>query len=455
MIAWLAFAALALLAAAALALPLRRRRRAARRADFDLAVFRRQLAELDADRERGTIDEAEARAARLEIERRILAADSADDDREDGGGRTSAALVALVGVPLLSLALYALVGAPSVPDLPLAARAPEPAVPATLAEAVERLAERLDERPDDLEGWLLLGRSQATIGRFADAAESFARAAALAPPDADIAASLGEALFHAAEGVVTPAAARQFEAALAVDPAHPVARYYLGLASAQAGDLAGAFDAWTALAADAAPDAPWLPEVRQQLRALAEALGVAPPPEAEAEAVAEAENRGRSAEEAAAAIAELPPEERAAAIDGMVRSLESRLADDPGDVDGWRRLGRSKRVLGDVPGARTALRRALDLEPEDVPTLVALADMERAAGWPNALVPDAAQALYRRVLALDAAHVDALWFLGLAASEAGRGEETVALWTRLLALLPADSEEHRLLANRLAALGGG
>lgn len=451
MIAWLAFAALALLAAAALALPLRRRRRAARRADFDLAVFRRQLAELDADRERGAIDEAEAGAARLEIERRILAADSAADDPEDGGGRRSAALAALVGVPLLSLALYALVGAPSMPDLPLAARAPEPAVPGTLAEAVDQLAERLDERPGDLEGWLLLGRSQATIGRFADAAESFARAAALAPPNADIAASLGEALFHAAEGVVTPAAARQFETALAADPAHPVARYYLGLASAQAGDLAGAFEAWTALAADAAPDAPWLPEVRQQLRALAEALGVAPPPEA----VAEAETAGRSAEEAAAAIAELPPEERAAAIDGMVRSLERRLADEPDDVDGWRRLGRSKRVLGDVPGARTALRRALDLEPEDVPTLVALADIERAAGWPNALVPDAAQALYRRILALDAVHVDALWFLGLAASEAGRGEETVALWTRLLALLPADSEEHRLLANRLAALGGG
>ena len=451
MIAWLAFAALALLAAAALALPLRRRRRAARRADFDLAVFRRQLAELDADRERGAIDETEARAARLEIERRILAADSADDDPEDGGGRASAALVALVGVPLLSLVLYALVGAPSVPDLPLAARAPEPAVPATLAEAVDRLAERLHERPEDLEGWLLLGRSQATLGRFADAAESFARAAALAPPNADIAASLGEALFHAAEGVVTPAAARQFESALAADPTHPVARYYLGLASAQAGDLAGAFEAWTALAADAAPDAPWLPEVRQQLRALAEALGVAPPPEA----VAEAENAGRSAEEAAAAIAELPPEERAAAIDGMVRSLERRLADEPDDVDGWRRLGRSKRVLGDLPGARTALRRALDLDPEDVPTLVALADLERAAGWPNALVPDAAQALYRRILALDAVHPDALWFLGLAASEAGRGEETVALWTRLLALLPADSEEHRLLANRLAALGGG
>ncbi len=417
---WLVFAALAALAAAALALPILRRRGApARRAEFDLAVFRRQLADLEADAANGVIDETEARAARIEIERRILAAAGSEEDGAGDRGRTSAALTVAVGVPLLSLAIYALIGSPDAPDRPLAA---------SVEEAIESLAARLRENPDDLGGWLLLARSYTATERHRAAAEAFDNAAALAPDDADIAAAHGEALFHAAGGAVTPAAARRFDAALAIDPLHPGARYYRGMAAAQAGDLAGAFDIWRTLVESAEPDAPWLPEVRRQLRAVAAESGIEPPSE---------------------------PEEQRAAIDGMVGRLEARLRDDPENIEGWRRLGRAKRVLGDLPAAREAYGRAVDLAPDDLPALAGLAEVERELGPADEPVPDPALAIYRRILMLDAEHPDALWFLGLAASDAGRREEAAALWDRLLVQLPPDSEPYRLIAERLAALRNG
>ena len=150
-------------------------------------------------------------------------------------------------------------------------------MPADVEAAMARLAERLREAPDNLDGWLLLARSYAATGRFDEAAEAFANAAALAPGDADIAASHGEALFHAAGGVMTPAAARRFDEALALDPAHPGARYYRGVAALLAGDGPAALAMWTALAADAPADAPWLPEIRRRAQALAAELGVDPP----------------------------------------------------------------------------------------------------------------------------------------------------------------------------------
>lgn len=457
MIAWLVFAALAALAGAALALPLLRRGADEnRRADYDLAVYRRQLADLEADRARGHIAEDEARAARLEIERRILAADAAAQTERAAPanrGRASALAAAALGAPLASLAIYALTGAPGAPDRPLAERAaPAAAMPADVADAIAGLAARLREDPDNLEGWLLLGQSYAATERYREAADALANAAALAPGSADIAASAGEALFYAADGAVTPAAARRFDAALEIDPAHPGARYYRGLAAAQAGDLAAAFEAWTALARDAEPGAPWLPDLRAQLRAAADELGVAPPPVARAEADPAPGPGGADIAGAAAAVARMAPEERQAAIEGMVARLEARLGESPDDVEGWRRLGRARQVLGDMEAARGAWRRAATLAPDHLPTLGALAETERALAPPDRPLPEAALAVYRRMIALDPRQPDALWFLGLAAAEAGRRGEAAELWSRLLARLPAESDAHALIAARLAEL---
>lgn len=227
---WLLFAAASVVAALVIAVPLLRSRgEAPARAAFDVEVFRRQLAEVEADHERGVLTTEEANAAKTEVERRILHAADAETaalvNQRPGARRLGMALV-VVAVPALSLVLYGLVGNPGAPDMPLAERADEPApeMPADVDDAIRQLADRLKEDPENLQGWLLLGRSYAFTQRYQEAASAFASAAALAPDDDDIAVSYGEALTFASGGTVTPAARQQFDLVLARNPAHESAR---------------------------------------------------------------------------------------------------------------------------------------------------------------------------------------------------------------------------------------
>ena len=169
------FGVCAAFAAAVLAYALLRRQRGqASRIEHDLEVYRAQLKELERERESGLISETEAAAAKLEIERRVLAADQA------GGGQAAresrrpewvpAALVAGF-VPLIAVGLYAAIGNPKVPSVPFSEQSARRAEMAQaqreaaqdnlpdVATMMERVRERLAQNPDDLQGWMVLARS--------------------------------------------------------------------------------------------------------------------------------------------------------------------------------------------------------------------------------------------------------------------------------------------------------
>ncbi len=262
-------------AVAALVWPLARRRAPEpRRAEHDLAVYRDQLDEVERDTEWGLL---------TEIQRRILAAaDGADGERSPADGRNGPWVVAVVAavVPAGAIALYLHLGAPGVPDQPLAERMAEetPAEDGApdVDDMVERLAQRMEENPDDLKGWLLLGRSYMVQERFDDAVGALGNASLLAGNRPDISANYGEALVAAANGIVTPAARIQFQSSFEGDPLNPKARYYLALALAQEGRLNEALQAWVDLAAVSPPDAAWRANVFQQIERAAVELGVDP-----------------------------------------------------------------------------------------------------------------------------------------------------------------------------------
>lgn len=279
---WFVIAAMAAAAAAILLYPFVKKTRAApARLDFDLAVYKDQLDEIARDAERGTLRPQEAAAARLEIERRILNADSGRAapaaSRAGRAARAGVVAAAVLG-PLLAVALYLDQGAPGMPDYPFAerkaaqGRAPQIDM-AKIAGMVEKLADRMQKEPGNLKGWTMLGRSYVMLQRYDDGAAAFAHAATLDPKDATLPSSEGEALVFASGGIVTPKARDAFEAALAIDPKEPQARFYLGLASMQAGEPRAALAAWEALAADGPKDAPWLPPLQKQIAKLKEALG--------------------------------------------------------------------------------------------------------------------------------------------------------------------------------------
>jgi len=109
---------------------------------------------------------------------------------------------------------------------------------AMIGSMVQRLADRLKEKPDDLDGWLRLGRSYTVLKKDADARDALAKAAALAPKNKDVLLLYGRALRTAAGGKETPESIAVMRQVLSVDPKNIEALWLVGLAEAEAGERA-------------------------------------------------------------------------------------------------------------------------------------------------------------------------------------------------------------------------
>jgi cytochrome c-type biogenesis protein CcmH len=326
--------------------PLRAQRKPPR-AGSDIAVYRDQLEEIARDRAAGLIGTAEAEAARVEISRRLLAADAAVTAAPAAGAtlrRRAVAVAALVGLPALAAALYLALGSPQLPGQPLAERTSMPVEQRPVDTLVAQVEGHLEKNPEDGRGWEVLAPVYLRIGRFEDAVKARRNALRLLGATADREADIGEALTASANGVVTAEATGAFERALARDAKNVKARFFFGLAAEQDGDRAAAAQYWRDIIKEAPPGAPWIAVVREAL--------------ARVDTVA---TSGPSREDVQAAE-RMAPEDRQAMIHGMVERLAERLKREGGNVEDWLRLVRAYVVLGDRDKARAAAadgRRAL------------------------------------------------------------------------------------------------
>jgi cytochrome c-type biogenesis protein CcmH len=373
---------LALAVAALLAWPLLRRRgRPPARRAYDLTLYKAQLEELDAERARGLIGDEEAAAARLEIERRLLRAaeETAPEDTgeamDTGGRRTVAAASAVFLLGLAGL-LYLQLGRPDLPDRPAVKEADLPAEEASPDELAVRLHAAMQERPDELRGWLMLGSLATTIGRFDLAADAYRNAAKLEPGQVSHWLSLGEALVGEAAGLVTAPAREAFSKALQLQPDSPMARYYVGLADFQRHEDKAAYERWSALAADTPPDASWAPMLGRGLDRAARRLGREEPRLFAEAAQPPAPAMPGPSQAQVEAAGEMSAQDRAAMIQGMVQGLADRLERNPDDLEGWLRLGRAYMVLERTEDAIGAYREVLRLDPGNAQAKQALAALK-------------------------------------------------------------------------------
>ncbi|HKY92379.1 MAG TPA: c-type cytochrome biogenesis protein CcmI [Nevskiaceae bacterium] len=265
-----------LLAAAWLTRPLwratldeRQRRRAA-----NVAAFRQRQAELARDEEAGLFDAATAASLKAELETRLLR-DAETPDVAVSGGRRSVLLAGLVTIVIGGAAGVGYFLGDTWPvQLQIAGGAPTPApgAPGSVEEMVARLAERMEEQPDDPQGWAMLGRSYFVLQRYADAATAYSRANALTgSQEPDLLVNEGEALAMARDRDLVGRPQQLFDAALAIAPAHTKGLWYAGLAAQQAGQSDVARSRWAALSRQELP-----PEVRALLDERLGALGSAP-----------------------------------------------------------------------------------------------------------------------------------------------------------------------------------
>jgi cytochrome c-type biogenesis protein CcmH len=475
---WLVLAAVTIAVLWALLRPLfRPPQEGASRLAYDAALYRDQLAELEREGARGLIAPAELEAAKRELARRLLAA-SADPaaaaepvQRAAGApvpGRTARRWIALgvAGlVPVAALALYLDLGAPEAPDFPLASRAgSETAGMPDLATAVGRLESRLAEHPDDQQGWLLLARSDGALGRYAEAADAYRHLLKLTGERPEFESDYAETLVMQAGGLVTAPAGDIFQKVHAALPADPRACFYLALRRSQKGDGKGALEDWLALEADAPKDAPWLPALRAEIKRVAgeykldpAKLTPTPSPSAASNAAPPNANPPGAAPGPGtadvAAAANMAPEARDQMIRAMVERLAARLKDAPGDLDGWRRLARAYRVLGEPEKSVDALAHAAALAPKDADLLVDYGEALLAAAKPDAALPAAAVAVMRQVLTLDGQRREALWYVGEAEAEQGDKQGAASLWGRLLSQLPPGTPEFDRVKQKIEALG--
>lgn len=464
---WIAVAAMTVAVLALLAWPLLRRTEdLSDRAAYDLTVFQDQLKEVDRDVARGVLTAAEADAARLEIQRRIVALGRAPVEAVSAGtGRSRWVGIGItaVALPLIALAVYSGVGTPD-PE-----RAQALALetqgngmsPDDINALVDRLAARVAGEPDNAEGVALLARTYRELGRYGEAAETFRRLTQL-QPDADSYSSLGEALTMGANGFVTPEAHTALMSALAIDRTEPRARFYLGLGQAAEGNAENAIAIWRDLTADAPPDAPWLSMVREQMSAVAQNEGIPPmsvtphhpldllPQDEKAMAAAAA---AQAAPAPAAPLAGESPE-NVAMIQGMVAGLAARLEQNPDDFDGWMMLGRSYTVLNQPEKSAEAYEKAIALRPKEVAARLQYAVLLMADVDPNSAdpLPSKLTTVVDEILALEPGQPEALYLAGLGRAKAGDTSGARGFWQRAQKAAVAGSALRGEVDRRLEAL---
>ena len=332
---------------------------------FDSAVYRDQLGEIDRDRARGLIGEEEAEAARVEIARRLLAADSkaeASAGISSDTGRARAATIAVaVALPLLALGLYIVYGSPRFPAQPLAARLQDPSSDQNLEALVARVETRLREHPEEGEGWDVIAPVYMGWQRYADAADAYAQAIRLLGESAKRLSGQGQALVLANNGVVTEEARRALERAVALDQTLLEPRILLAIAKEQDGQFQAAIEDWRALLDNAPKDAPWREMVEKKIVTAEAHLAGKPMTEAEGSTSQQLEKVPGDADLAASqnpAAQNMNLAERQAMIETMVQRLATKLDQDGGDLAGWLKLVRAYSVLERKADALKAFERA-------------------------------------------------------------------------------------------------
>ena len=534
MIFWLIAALMTCVALAIIIVPLLRRGHSApKRSDFDLTIYRDQLQELESDQARGLIGPDQSDAARVEIQRRMLAVSEEQKKLPSEETRPQyqqknwlILLIITVLVPAICIPIYLNLGSPELESQPFANRettsntlnSENQATP-SLEVAINKLAQRLKTEPNNGEGWFLLGRSFMTIGNYEEAVKALSKASTLSTNNLEIMASLAEAMVFTSGGIVTPEIETKFQVILSKEPNDQAAQYYLGMARAQAGQPQEALDIWQKLAIQTPPDAPWAEDLNSLIARAAEDANVPLnqivmiPKTVESESIP-----GPDADDIAAA-ADMDPAARMEMIQSMVSQLAARLSNDSADIEGWRRLAQAYRVLGENDKARDAERQIAKLQEanrsaesapgpdaDDIAAAATLTKTEQSemisdmverlaqrlvenpndlAGWlrlgrsytvltqfDEALyaytqaaklapkntsvlsdyarsiinasngtkrIPTEAKIVYENIIKIDANNPQALWFLGIAEAAEGRNNSAQFYWEKLLIVLPSDS----------------
>lgn len=304
----------------------------------DASIYKDQLREIEADAERGLISASEAKAARTEVARRLLASTGASETAPANASipksRTVLHTALSISIPITSLLAYLTLGEPTLPSRPYAERMATPIKQATAGDLIARVEAQLREHPEDGRGWDVIAPIYLRSARYPEAAEAYLNAIKLLGETPDRIAGYADARVGQENGIIPDDALKAYERLAALAPDRFDAKFRIALAKEQDGKLNEAIADLKALIATAPADAPWRAAVERRMQIMeAKASGKPIPPEA------------------------IGNEQRAT-LSQFVTELGNQLKANPGDLNIWVQLARAHKLLGDSKSADSTIEGA-------------------------------------------------------------------------------------------------
>ena len=284
MIVFWIFAALMLAAALWLLVPALLGRKSIRDLDRNqqnVAIARERLQELESEYGRGSLSELDYKQARQELEQALLIdvdeAQVATTQVSTSNTRASLAWV-VVGVPLAAILLYLQLGTPAALQQQAQVAAPQQGhagadTEATMEQLVAGLAAKLEQEPENPEGWFMLGRSYMSMGRYAEAAAAFERVLQQVGDNPDVMLRYADAQAMAQGGTIAGKPFEMIKKALQLKPDDPTALWLAGLGYEEQGEYEKAVQHWRKLEPLLVDDPATLNEVRNLITRAEQKLG--------------------------------------------------------------------------------------------------------------------------------------------------------------------------------------
>jgi cytochrome c-type biogenesis protein CcmH len=235
------------------------------RKEANIAVYRDQIAELEADLRNGVMSEEQYQQERDELERRLLEDVSTSTEKTKSTpaapGRGLVYAVAF-GIPLIAVPVYLEVGnreaigrRPAIAQQqPVMGTAEQQRSQQQIEASVTALAKRLEQNPNDADGWTMLANSYTSLEKYSEAAAAYEKATTLKPNDAGLLADYAFALAMTSNRTLAGKPTELIERALRIDPENPKALQLAGGAAYEAKKYDQAIGYWKRLLAKTPPE---------------------------------------------------------------------------------------------------------------------------------------------------------------------------------------------------------